>query len=459
MSNNNKTGFSYRSLLIVILLSFIIIPVSVVLFFRLETEPPQIQITPALDTIGASTDLAITVKDQKSGIKRIWIAILKDQKETVLFDETLSPALFFKGSGIHEKEVLITIQPHQLGFSDGIACLRVAAWDSAIKGLFKGNHTYTEQKINIDTHPPSIEVLSRSHNLNQGGAGLIIYRISEPVFESGVLVGDRFFPGYSGHFSDQNIYMAFFAIPHDQGENTELLLTAEDYGKNRSKVGFYHHINKIKFKSDTIQLSENFLRWKMPEFKTDGLNEDVPLKEKFLYINQTVRRKDFDTLVKACAGSMPKILWSGPFLRFPRSAQKAGFADLRTYVYQDKIIDKQTHLGIDLASTAYSPVPAANHGKIVFADDVGIYGKTVIIDHGFGLFSTYSHLSRFTVAPEQKVNKGEIIGYTGTTGMAGGDHLHFGILIHNTFVNPIEWLDATWIKHNVTDKISMIQER
>jgi murein DD-endopeptidase MepM/ murein hydrolase activator NlpD len=459
MSNNKKTRFSFRLLLIVTLLSLIVIAVLVVLFFRLETEPPKIQITPTLDTIGAETDLAITVKDQKSGIKRVWIAILKDQKETVLFNETLSPVFFFKGSGVHTKEVLITIKPHQIGLSDGIANLRVAVWDCAIKGLFKGNHTYAEQKINIDTHPPSIEVLTRSHNMNQGGAGLIIYRVSEPVFESGILVGDRFFPGYPGHFSDKSIYMAFFAIPHDQGENIDLLLAAEDYGKNRSKVGFYHHINKMKFKSDTIRLSDNFLRWKMPEFKTDGIKEDVSLKEKFLYINQTIRRQDFDTIVKACANSTPEILWRGRFLRFPRSAQKAGFADLRTYVYKDKIIDKQTHLGIDLASTAYSPVPAANHGKIVFADDVGIYGKTVIIDHGFGLFSTYSHLSRFTVAPGQEVKRGEIISHTGTTGMAGGDHLHFGILIHNTFVNPIEWLDATWIKHNITDKISMIKER
>jgi murein DD-endopeptidase MepM/ murein hydrolase activator NlpD len=295
--------------------------------------------------------------------------------------------------------------------------------------------------------------------VNQGGAGVIIYRVSEPVLKSGVLIGNRFFPGYPGHFSDKNIYMAFFAISHDQRENTDLLLTAEDYGKNRSKAGFYYYINKVQFKSDTIRLSENFLRWKMPEFKIDKIKKDVSLKERFLYVNRTIRGSDFDKIVKVCATSTPRILWRGRFLRFPRSAQKASFADLRTYVYQDEIIDKQTHLGIDLASTAYAPVPAANHGKIVFADDVGIYGKTVIIDHGFGIFSTYSHLSRFTVAPEQAVKKGEIIGYTGTTGMAGGDHLHFGILVHNTFVNPIEWLDATWIKHNITDKISMIKER
>ncbi len=456
MNNNKKSGLSHVSLLIIIFLGLlIIIPVFIVLFFRFESEPPTFHITPTLDTIGADTTLSITVRDQKSGIKRVWVAILKDQKETLLFDETLPTALF-KGSCIHEKEVLITISPRELGLSDGVANLRIAVWDCAIKGIFKGNHTYTEQKINIDTRPPSIEVLSRSHNMHQGGAALVIYRVSEQVFESGVRVGDRFFPGYPGYFSDKSIYMAFFAIPYDQRGNTDLFLTALDYGNNRSKAGFQYYINKKKFKSDTIRLSDNFLRWKMPEFETSGIKQDASLKEKFLYVNRTLRQQSSKTLVNACSNVTPQMLWKGRFLRLPHSAQKAGFADLRTYVYRNKVVDKQTHLGIDLASTAHSPIPASNHGKIVLADDVGIYGKTVIIDHGFGLFTLYSHLSRSTVTPGQEVKKGETIGYTGTTGMAGGDHLHYGMLIHNTFVNPLEWWDATWIKHNITEKISMI---
>jgi murein DD-endopeptidase MepM/ murein hydrolase activator NlpD len=113
-------------------------------------------------------------------------------------------------------------------------------------------------------------------------------------------------------------------------------------------------------------------------------------------------------------------------------------------------------MGIDLASVAQSPVSASNTGKIIFAEGLGIYGKTVIIDHGFGLFSMYSHLSSFTVKKDQMVSKGEIIGRTGVTGLAGGDHLHFGILVHNTFVNPIEWWDESWIKNNISDKIKAV---
>ena len=148
--------------------------------------------------------------------------------------------------------------------------------------------------------------------------------------------------------------------------------------------------------------------------------------------------------------------WSGKFLRMPAAAKQAGFADHRTYKYNGKIIDHQVHLGLDLASVAHAPVPAANNGVVAFSGLLGIYGKTVLIDHGFGLFSMYSHLNRSDVSKGQEVSKGEILGRTGSTGLAGGDHLHFSILVNNTFVNPIEWWDADWIKNNILSKLEAV---
>lgn len=81
----------------------------------------------------------------------------------------------------------------------------------------------------------------------------------------------------------------------------------------------------------------------------------------------------------------------------------------------------------------------------------------MVIDHGFGLFSTYSHLSALDVKQGQVISKGEVIGRTGSTGLAGGDHLHFGIIVHNTFVDPVEWWDAAWIKNNISTKIDTIK--
>ncbi|MCP4577305.1 MAG: M23 family metallopeptidase, partial [Deltaproteobacteria bacterium] len=93
----------------------------------------------------------------------------------------------------------------------------------------------------------------------------------------------------------------------------------------------------------------------------------------------------------------------------------------------------------------------------IFADRLGIYGLTVVIDHGQGLASTYSHLSGINVKKGQTVTKGDVIGLTGQTGLAGGDHLHFGMMVSGLFVNPIEWWDNHWIKDNVTRKLNSIK--
>ncbi|MCA1784936.1 MAG: M23 family metallopeptidase, partial [Desulfobacteraceae bacterium] len=128
------------------------------------------------------------------------------------------------------------------------------------------------------------------------------------------------------------------------------------------------------------------------------------------------------------------------------------------YTYKGREIGTSRHMGVDLASTSHAGVEAANTGRIIMAEDVGIFGNTVIIDHGFGLASLYSHLSTMAVSVGDMVKKGELIGNTGLTGLAGGDHLHFSMIVHNVFVNPVEWWDPDWIKNNITSKIESVQQ-
>ena len=139
----------------------------------------------------------------------------------------------------------------------------------------------------------------------------------------------------------------------------------------------------------------------------------------------------------------------------PNTKNMAGWAQARTYRHNGQVIDRQTHLGLDLASTAGAPVPAANAGTVVFAGDLGIYGQAVILDHGQGIFSLYGHLSSLGVKPGEQVARGAAVGASGQTGMAGGDHLHFSVLASGTFVSPAEWLDAHWIADNVANKLAL----
>jgi murein DD-endopeptidase MepM/ murein hydrolase activator NlpD len=181
------------------------------------------------------------------------------------------------------------------------------------------------------------------------------------------------------------------------------------------------------------------------------------LKDKFLFINRDLRQANYEQIVAATGKTERAMLWKGPFIRLPNSAPRAGFADHRTYLYEGKEIDQQDHLGVDLASLARSPVPAANNGMVVFTGVIGIYGQTVIMDHGFGLFSMYSHLSQILVKTGDRVVKEAILGHTGSTGLAAGDHLHFSVLVQHLFVDPIEWWDLHWIQDNITLKLDSVK--
>ncbi|MBW1821881.1 MAG: M23 family metallopeptidase [Deltaproteobacteria bacterium] len=450
-----KIKLKPRTISLICLIIFL--PVLWILILRLEGEKPSIILESFSPFIGSSFDLSVSLADSKSGLKRVWIGILRKGKEVVLLDRDYPYSVTGTGK-INKDSFNIKIEPEKIGITDGRAVFRMVVWDYSWRGWFHGNRTYLEKDINIDTKPPELEVLSMSHNINQGGAGLVIYRISEPCRRSGAYVGGTFFPGFSGYFKDTNLLMAFFALSHLQGPGVEIFIKAVDNAENMARAGFLHYINKRKFKNDVIKISDRFLNWKMPEFAVPAQQKSkISMLDRFLEVNRKLRKENFKIIKEIAKKSENVLYWDGAFSRLPNSARRAGFGDRREYKYKARIIDHQVHLGIDLASIAHSPVPASNRGKILFAGPLGIYGKTVIIDHGFGLMSMYSHLNGFNVKKNQLVSRDDIIGSTGTTGLAGGDHLHFGILVHNTFVNPIEWWDAAWIKNNITNKIDMIR--
>jgi len=451
----NKRASSFKPILAIIVVLLISIPAVWLAIIRMEGTAPTLEIELESPFIGASRSIGISVEDAGSGIRKIWMGLLVDGKEVEVLQRTFPSAGFFAGGKEKSVQVKATVSPKALGLAEGKGVIRAVVWDYSLRKWGKGNRAYLEKEIRIDTQPPAIEMISRSHNLAQGGSGVAVYRLSEDCPVSGITVGDSFFPGYSGHFNDPAVHMAFFALGYQQGKNTRLVATAQDFAGNRASTGLVYHINARSFRKDAINLSDRFFNAKMPDFERyfPELPNDSQL-ELFLRVNRELRRKDSEAIYAITAKSEKKILWDGPFLRLPGSANRARFADHRTYFYGGKVIDRQVHMGIDLASTKLAPVPAANRGKVVFAGEQGIYGNTVILDHGYGLFTLYSHLSHMDVTDGQIVEKGTIIGKTGKTGLAGGDHLHYGTLIHQTYVNPIEWWDKNWIKNNISAKVN-----
>jgi len=406
------------------------------------------------------------VTDHKTGLRKIIVSIIQEGKEKVLLKKQYKASNFLEllpESKTIRDLFIIPVESWKYGMTDGDAVIRIMVSDYSWRGWNKGNIFYIEKKVIIDSKPPRISVLTKRHNIQRSGTALVIYKLFEENLKSGVKVGDNFFPGHSGLFENKNIYTAFFALNHMQGPGSQISVVAEDMAGNITKRGFYHYIRDKNFKTDILNISDRFLELKMPDFDVGAKNGSFqesknPLLKKFLYINRDVRKNNVETILNVPLITENKKYWDGRFLRLKGSARRAGFADRRIYKYKGKEIDRAVHLGVDLASTANAPVKAGNSGRVIFAQFVGIFGNTIMIDHGFGLCSLYSHLSQISVTKGDMVKKGDDIGFTGLTGLVVGDHLHFSMIVHNVFVNPVEWWDDSWIKNNITSKIDFVRE-
>jgi murein DD-endopeptidase MepM/ murein hydrolase activator NlpD len=294
---------------------------------------------------------------------------------------------------------------------------------------------------------------------------MVVYRATPADVESGVRVGDVEYPGFPASGAgitgaDATTKIAFFALLFDQPLNAPIVAFARDEAGNQSKASFMDNAFEKPFKKSRIQLDDKFINRVVPEIlehapqlKMQPPAEGTDMLPAFLRINGELRKINADEIAAMSKKTSLDKLWEGPFVQLGNSQVEASFADRRTYIYQGKEVDQQTHLGFDLAVTEHVPVLAANSGVVLNASWLGIYGNCVVIDHGMGVQSLYGHLMSFDVKIGDKVARGQQIGRTDSTGLAGGDHLHFTMLVGGRMVNPVEWWDPHWISDRVERKL------
>lgn len=459
-----------KKLIIFLFILIIVLPLGWFLTNEFEGKQPILSVKLPSLYLNRAYKMSLNATDQGTGLRSIRVCIVQADKEKVLLDKTFQPLGykgFFLGSQVLDQSFEIPVESWKYGMQDGEAFLKIVATDYSWRGWNRGSTVVVEKRVIIDTKPPQIEILTNRHNVTRGGAGLVIYRLYENEITSGVQVGPNFFPGYSGMFKDKNVFAAFFALSYEQGPGIDMVVKAEDPAGNVSKRGFYHYIRDRKFKNDVLNLPDSFLNGKIPEFDVGASDDDIEFPDiqaaensmlaKFIHINRQVRKENIKKVLEAARFTDNVMMWKGGFLRLPGSANRANFADHRTYKYKGREVDRQVHMGIDLASISRAPVPAANRGRVLSTENVGIFGNTVLLDHGFGLTTLYAHLSSISVTKGDMVEKGDIIGKTGATGLAGGDHLHFGVAVNNVFVNPVEWWDRNWIKNNILHNITEVE--
>ena len=434
-----------------ILLVALVVGAGAFAWTRFEGAPPEIRAPEAILVGGSSQPVGIELADRGAGLRSVSVVLAHALGEETLHGEQF-PGSTLGGAARGEApaHIEVVIDGAKLPRQVEQAFLRIFVRDWSWRDGLRGNETQLDVSVSIDRKPPRIAAATGLTYVRRGGAGVVVYSLSEPVKRDGVQVGKTFFRGFP--LGDRRV--VFYAFPTDAPADPAIRLVAEDAAGNVAKARWPVVLNERVLPQANVTLPRRFLDEKVAELaRAEGI-EAPDVQQAFRRVNTEVRQRNEQQIREFVANSAPERLWEGAFEQLHNSQVTSRFAERRTYFIDGKKISEATHFGYDLASTAAAPITAAAAGRVAFAGELGIYGDCVVLDHGLGVASLYGHLSRLDVAAGDRVEQGQPLGLSGATGLAGGDHLHFAMLVGGTYVDPLEWWDPKWVEDNVDARLA-----
>jgi murein DD-endopeptidase MepM/ murein hydrolase activator NlpD len=393
--------------------------------------------------------IKIKIEDE-SGIKYYKILFLDGNNKIVLEEKILNSNFL--------KSKIVELNPPKLDifYKGNDVKIKVIAIDNSKWNFLNGNKSSNIFDIKIDKQNPTANVLRNSRYIKRGGSAVVTVQIEDENLAKAYIVFNNKIKFILTPFYKDNYYVSLIAWPVNIKKFNRIKLVAIDKAKNKTVVKVPIYIQKMKIKNDIIKISEKFItNVSMNVLKKSKLDIPNNLIDTFLKQNDHLRSKNVAFLRDLGQNKMDYTkqdsLKINYFKRLRGSLTVAVFAEKRSYIYNNKKIDEQWHLGMDWAKVKHTTIKSSNDGKVIFNDYLGIYGDTIIIDHGLGLASLYAHTNNTYVQEGQTVYKNTKLATTGTSGAVLGDHLHFGILIQGIEVDPIEWMDRRWIKSRISN--------
>ena len=451
--------FLVRALLILIVLGVLGLAGA---YYMAGSQPgPSLDIRSPEKFVGQNTSLEFFVETPGGVFSRIDATLEQDGQSTPIFstDPNQQPAGEVKQASADRIWIIRPIGKQAIPtLKAGPAKITITATRPVLYGLREATTTVARD-VEVRLEPPRVGVLSLHHFLNHGGSEFVVFRATPPDVAAGVKVGEMSYPAFPGSsvgIADPAVRIAFFVLNYDQDLNAPVSVFARDPAGNEATAAVERRQFPKPFAKSRIEIDDRFLSRVVPAIAQTSAGAGIDTSnvlQGFLKINNDLRKQNNQTIAGLSAKTRPEMMWTEAFSQLGNTAVESRFADYRTYFYQGKEIDQQVHLGFDLASLQHAPVPASNRGVVLYANDLGIYGNCVILDHGLGVLSLYGHLSTMDVKEGEAVEKGQVLGRTGVTGLAGGDHLHFTMLVNGVAVNPVEWWDAHWMEDRVFRKI------
>ena len=429
-----------RKILLIVLVLVILLPI-VLIFARSAT--PVVDVVTPVASLGQATPITVRVRDPR-GIRSLAASV---EQNGVRYSVWKADQPLGAKDSIWNFTAGVKTTPQ---LKDGKAKLILEATSN---DLLRKTGRW-EHELTVVTQPPSVSVDSEQHYLYLGMADLATFNISGAWTEAGMRVGDQTFRAWPMPGGKPG-YFSLFAFAWNMPPDTIPVVYASNGAGNdvTSPIVFqFPKKEQPKYTVHDLQITDAFVHKVVNELDPNGSGDPVT---RFVKINNEMRRGNNKVLADLRLKTADKFLWSQPFARQSHAQAEATFADLRNYIYQGKKIDQQVHLGYDLAVTQHVGVEASNDGRVVYAAPLGIYGNCIVVDHGYGLQTLYGHLSHIDVHEGDMVKRGQVMGTSGQTGMAGGDHIHFGMLLDGVQIDPKEWWDSHWIKDHIAKRIDL----
>jgi len=444
-ANKRNSGGGFFKLLLLIL----IIGAGVFAYYspQFEKVPPKIE-APAKVYANAKTPIKFTLSDNSS-IKSAKVTLMANGKKIPIYSQN-----FLLKSKKQNVEVKV---PKEITNS------KITKWNIIIEAndgskwnFLRGNKSIFRGELLIDKTPPIIDMVEKSYSILKGGSALVIYKaIDNNLKETYVDVGNGVkFKAIK--YKKDGVYATLIAWPFNR-DSFNPTIVAIDTSGNISKYPFDIYRRNKNYRVSKIRATDRFINGKISQLASqdpDYANITKKL-DKFKAVNELMRKKNEDYIHSHSKKVTPfNGSWDiKPFYPLKGAKKVSDFGAKRYYYYgsPDNIISTSYHVGYDFASVRHANLYASNPGIVVSTKRNGIYGNMPLIDHGFGLYTLYGHCSTILVKTGQRVKRGEVIAKTGKTGLALGDHLHFGILVQGVEVYPLEWMGKKWIKDNITD--------
>lgn len=431
---------------VLVLVVILIVACAVLLGF---STTPALELPP-LTALGTATPVSVHISDPH-GVKHVSASIEQNGSSWSFYQHS-QPARRFVWNR-HQPPVAIqftagTKTAPQL--KDGPATLIVEATSND----FRASTATVRRDVTVVTRPPMLSVDADQHYLYRGMADLVTFTISGQWSQAGVKVDGQTFRswpmpgGKPGQF-------ALYAFAWNMPDSVVPLVFATNAAGNEVTGRMVYQFPKREqphYRTRDLEITDQFMQKVVNELDPNGSGD---MAERFVKINRDMRIANNKTLADLQYKTEPRFLWSQPFLQQHNSAVESAFADTRNYIYHGKRIDQETHLGYDFAITPHVTVEASNDGKVVYAAPLGIYGNCVVLDHGYALQTFYGHMSEFAVRVGDTVKRGQTLGRSGMTGMAAGDHIHFGMQLDGVQIDPKEFFDAHWIKDHIARRVSL----